>query len=204
MNPKAENSERGGRHVNKCVNRSQSLKQNPCVLWKSLIVESHLQSPRLCLAGKEQWTPLSKSPVNDREISNQGLCLQVYGFLVWTKPHIFSPRRLWKRNQHFTFLECGFLNIKVEGNKENEREERSVEKNALKRSNRMKFKVHRINTYIRFTRITETDQTPSRVYTGPGRLGDPETPLRGQSFLYPRQISAPLLHSRIITVATML
>lgn len=76
--------------------------------------------------------------------------------------------RLWKRNQHFTFLKCGFLNVKVEGNKENERQGGSIEKNAPKRSNRLKFKMHRINTYIRFTRITETDQIPSGIYTGPG------------------------------------
>lgn len=32
-----------------------------------------------------------------------------------------------------------------------------MEKNTLKRSSRMKFKMHRINTYKRSARITELD-----------------------------------------------
>lgn len=90
--------------------------KNP-LLWKAIC-----KAPSLRLVGKWQWMLLSKSPVNDGEISNQGLRLQVYGFQVLTQPHIvFST--LWKRKQLFTFLECWFLNIKVERNrnKENER-----------------------------------------------------------------------------------
>lgn len=117
---KAVNQETGNREERKKSHKqmhephSQSLRWNPCVLWKSPIVESYLQSlHRLRLADKRQWTPLSKSPASDREMANQGLCVWAYWFQVWSQPQISF---LGSEEEINTLLEHGFLNVKEERN----------------------------------------------------------------------------------------
>lgn len=122
VNPKTRNSE-GRRKPRKQMRdkpqSSQSLRRNPCVLWKSLIVESYLQSLHsLRLAGKLQCTPLSKSPASDREMASQGLWAQAYWFQVWSQPHISF---LGSEEEINTFL-CWSLGFKMLSRKEVKKE----------------------------------------------------------------------------------
>lgn len=72
------------------------------------------------------------------------------------------------------------------------------------KSNRMTFKMSRMKTHRRSTRMTEFDQIPSRVSAVSWVIENPAVFLGVGTFPYLCQISMPSLHTQIITKAITL